>query len=131
MGNDGTSKQIEVDAKDLKYLEPINKLHEILDKTDGVNFACILADASTRGNELNGSYGGQLVRVCKINGESSTPNLQEMVGNLVVSSLNSIKELSYMDKVTWLKDLFQAIHEQLLDDDSVTEFKVKGKEDDE
>lgn len=129
MGNDGTSRQIEVDAKDLKYLDPINKVHEILDNTDGVNFACILADASPRGSELNGSYGGQLVRVCKINGESSTPNLQEMVGNLVVSSLNSIKELSYMDKVAWLKDLFQAIHEQLLDNDSVTEFKVKGEED--
>lgn len=131
MGNDGTSKQIEVDAKDLKYLEPINKVHEILDNTDGVNFACILADASPRGSELNGSYGGQLVRVCKIDGESSTPNLQEMVGNLIVTSLNSIKELSYRDKLTWLKDLFQAVNEQLLDDDSVTEFKIKREEDEE
>lgn len=131
MGNEETNKQIEVDAKDLKYLEPLNKVHEILDDTDGVNFACIVANASPKDNELNGSYGGQLVRVCKINSESSTPDLQEMVGNLIVTSLNSIKELSYMDKITWLKDLFQSVHDQLLDDDSVTEFKIKGKEDDE
>lgn len=129
MGNEETNKQIEVDAKDLKYLEPLNKVHEILDDTDDVNFACIVANASPKDNELNGSYGGQLVRVCKINGESSTPDLQEMVGNLIVTSLNSIKELSYMDKITWLKDLFQAVHDQLLEDDSVTEFKVKGEED--
>ena len=125
----GSEREVEVNAKDLKYLKPIEKIHEILDNVDGVNYACILADAVPHDDESTGVFGGQLVHICRYNGMNTSPGIQELMGNLIVSSINAIDDMSYIDKMEFINDLFNNVHRQLLDGNEPRNFKLKREED--
>lgn len=117
-----------INIKDLKYYEPLHKVHDILRPTKGINYVVIMADAHSI-DETDKFPGGQIAHFeADDNGMMKSPNDMELIGNALQGILRE-SGMKYAQQVKWMNDLYSNVIRHITDGEYIDEFEpTKGEE---